>query len=199
MHTVLTAHGGTYVGPTVPTRWDGERCIDWAVRSQAPVTCLGVEQTERFSDHHGFWLQIDKQTVFCRKGRLKPALLWTKPQALSQQDWRRELAEAWRGTKVDRLVALTCRNAAPDYVQEEWATFMRCLNSCFLSALTKLAIRQGEVGAQAPKALKQAGLSAKGKPGTLQWVSEAVRASGNPQPGEHLRKLRRLLARLYEV
>ena len=78
---------------------------------------------------------------------------------------------------MDRLVALTRRNAAPDYVQEEWDTFMRCLNCCFLSALTRLAIRQDEVGAQAKKALKQAGLSAKGKPGTFQWVSEAVRAA----------------------
>ena len=203
LRTVLTAHGGTYVGPAVPTRWEGERCIDWAVKSQVPAKCLGIEDTERFSDHHGFWLHIDKQTVHHRKGRLKPAPLWTKPQALSQEDWRRELAEAWKRTNntaiFKRLVALTRLNAAPDYVQEEWDTFMSCLNSCFLSALSKLAARQDEVGAQTRKALKQAGLSAKGKPGTFQWVSEAVRASGNPQPGEHLRKLRRRLARLYEV
>ena len=63
LHTVLTAHGGRYVGPTGPTRWDGDRCIDWAVSSLSQVTCLGIEDSERFSDHHGFWLRVAQRTV----------------------------------------------------------------------------------------------------------------------------------------
>ena len=203
VHTVLTAHGGNYVGPTVPTRWQGDRCIDWAVASSTQVECLGIEDSERFSDHHGFWLRAPNQTVTRWKGRLKQAPAWTKPPALSQQDWRKELERAWEGVcrsaDFASLNVLFAQPPNPDYVQEEWDVFMSCLNRCFLSALGNLAVRQDEVGAFAKQALKQPGLSAKGRPGIFQWIPETLNCSGDPQPGEQLRKIRRRLARLYEL
>ena len=69
MHTVLTAHGGTFLGPSGPTRWQGDRCIDWAVASFAQAEVLGIEDSERFSDHRGFWLKVAKQTVAYRRGQ----------------------------------------------------------------------------------------------------------------------------------
>ena len=203
VHTVLTAHGGTFLGPSGPTRWQGDRCIDWAVASLAQAEVLGIEDSERFSDHRGFWLKVAKQTVAYRRGRLRPAPSWTKPPALSKQDWRQVLTQAWEevcsSADYGRLNTLITRSAQPDAVQEEWHVFMRCLNCCFLSALGSLAVRQDEVGVYARQALRQTGLSAKGRPGSFQWVPEALKSSGDPQPGEHLRKIRRRLARLYEL
>ena len=77
---------------------------------------------------------------------------------------------------------------------------MRCINHCFISALQAAQNHHSSsVRDSATKLLSQSCWGAKGRPAVFQWVQEGTRSAGDPQPGEHLRKLRRRLARLHEV
>ena len=138
-----------------------------------------------------------------RKGRLKPAPRWKKPEVLSSETWMQALEATWNEQVVQHSVYLRpqqdlqsrqCNNQQS--VQAQWEDFMTCLNLCFTKAISLLLQSQSDPEViRALQALqKQAGLSAKGRVAKHQWVSDAGLAAPNPSPGEKGRKLRRTLA-----
>ena len=205
---VLRAHGGQLVATDgSPTRWGGNRVIDWAAQSTfegARVAWAGTA-TERFSDRKGYWLRLAAGIAERHKGRLKPAPKWLQPPHISKEDWMKKLAKAWAeqvlGSECCELVQsylnATTRPATQQAVQEPWNAFMSCLSACY-DAATNDAVRSlGCCASGEPP--RPPGFSAKGRQAHFQWVPEQVGSPSNPTQGEGLRKLRRRLARLYEV
>ena len=206
VYSFLQAHGGQAVGSA--TRWDANRAIDWAVQRGQLTTFEGVESGQKLSDHQGFWLLLPSRMAEPRRGRLKPCSTWKRPENLSKSGWQTLLSKAWQKQvtgsgslqTLGTLLELNSPQDARAHVQQEWDLFMLCLNQCFQDALS-MACNSPEqsVRNSARTLLKQTGRAAKGRPAVFQWVPDCTRAAGDPSEGENVSKLRRKLARTYEV
>ena len=87
-------------------------------------------------------------------------------------------------------------------VQIEWNLFIKNLNQCFTGAYENLMLQPGlsdDHMHELAQRLKKPGRRAKGAIATFQWFQDACSRRGHPNPGEKIRKLRRSLARLFEV
>ena len=87
-------------------------------------------------------------------------------------------------------------------VQMEWNLFIKNLNQCFIGAYENLMLQPGlsdDHIHELAQRLKKPGRRAKGAIATYQWFQDACSRRGHPNPGEKIRKLRRSLARLFEV
>ena len=207
---LLFSFGATLISlPTEPTRWQGRTCIDWAmgrVSQKSDVKFDRVENNVVLSDHKGFWINLLQLRLSPWKGRLPPSPGWYKPPSVSSEKWNSVLERAWSEITNGSCFGLRldlAQHPRPDQgkIQEEWDLFMVCLQECFISAIEILRLETSceDLLHELQGLKEQPGLNAKGAVAYHQWCLESTRAAGNPAPGEGLRKLRRKLARLFEV
>ena len=78
---------------------------------------------------------------------------------------------------------------------------MSCLNVGFRRALLKIQQNtdQTDLKKEVDAVLTKPGASVKGRKGQFQWCSVSTRAKGDPDGSAFLRRLRRKLARAYEL
>lgn len=203
----FTAHGGTLVpGQNTSTRWNGRRIIDWAFQSRPVVASTWVNSEVKFSDHKGVWFELCFEGRDNRRGRLKPAAVWKKPDGLSSEKWQEALDSTWDSLWDADDIFLQLKNLinvnSPDIctLQQTWDTYMLALNKVYRTAIVGIhAQADGAMERQTRTMLRQSGQNQKGAVAKHQFVTSATRLAGNPAAGESLRKLRRNLARFHEV
>lgn len=122
----------------------------------------------------------------------KPSPKYHRPATLESEDWNDILETVWNTTvaHTEDYGALTRAlqtkaDGNQQQIQLEWDLFMSCLNVGFRRALLKI--------------LTKPGASVKGRNGQFQWCSVSTRAKGDPGGSQFLRRLRRKLARAYEL
>ena len=194
-------------GQSSATRWTGHRIIDWAMQSCTRGRFLSVNSTVKLSDHKGLWLEVESSASVPRRGRLKPAPLWSKPSTVPSDEWLTRLAAQWHQLSQEDddfsalQMALSQQSSpcSPDGVQTTWNLFMVVLNKMFVQALQALCSENSDAGQEARRLLAQNGRWHKGLPAEHQWVNLTLCKSGNPQLNERGRKLRRQLARAHEA
>lgn len=209
--TFLRTHRGHLVGTGLePTRWNGERCIDFAFSKPHNLLHDGGFLTSKLSDHKGNVYSSDlKDVLDNRIGRLKPTPSWTKPEDIPTEAWQEALETAWkRVTTGDPLFKVLTQKIDPSKeqgdprdVQLVWDEFNRFLRETFMGAFQDL-INQGQtemVTEELRKLMTKPGRHHKGCTSQFQWYNNGLKNGNHLGEGEKLRKTRRRLARLYEA
>lgn len=138
----------------------------------------------------------------------KPSPKYHRPATLESEDWNDILETVWNTTvaHTEDYGALTRAlqtkvDGNQQQIQLEWDLFMSCLNVGFRRALLKIQqnIDQTDLKKEVDAVLTKPGASVKGRKGQFQWCSVSTRAKGDPGGSEFLRRLRRKLARAYEL
>jgi hypothetical protein len=194
------------------SRWTSNRVIDWCMtNTMNALTYVSHNSSVHLSDHKGFWIQLNQGTVIKVQGRLRPSPRWDKPDAISSEDWQQCLEDMWGRLhntsetfqKLDQSLntEIDIGECDQNWVQSEWDLFMSCLRELFLRTLDKLAhdSPEGPLQTEVRNKLRQNGSRHKGNCAKFQLVNCCTRTKGDPSPGEHVRRLRRTLARAYEV
>lgn len=208
----LSLHGGSLLGdPSKGSRWKSERFIDWGMKSRhCQAHYDGQHDSIQISDHIGFWVQMTNPVQSTRKGRLKLSPSWKIPSWLSREDWIQALENIWNteiiGSSSFGLLQSLC-NSSPNsvnqqLVQQEWDLFNRCLAQCFHKTLVSLraaGLADPALTTELETMIKQNGLAVKGQTAQFQWINDSQPSRGDPNPGEKLRKLRKQVARCYEL
>lgn len=211
----LRLHGGAFVGKNSKgSRWTSDRQIDWGWCSPSNIAQYDGQHDQydhvKISDHIGFWIILNKPVSPTKRGRVKPGPRWTVPSWMSQDDWIQQLETSWKqlvepSDEYRLFVALSQRPYSQndqDLVQRQWDHFQKCLHMCFIFTYRQLLTTPGLKPDQTDEVkarLKQNGLSSKGSLAQFQWVNEPGHQIGDSGPGEHTRRLRRKIARLYEI
>ena len=170
----------------------------------------GQHDHVKVSDHIGFWIILNKPVSPTKRGRVKPGPRWTVPSWMSQDDWIQQLETSWKqlvepSDEYRLFVALSQRPYSQndkDLVQRQWDHFQKCLHMCFIFTYRQLLTTPGLKPDQIDEVkawLKQNGLSSKATLAQFQWVNEPGHQIGDSGTGEHTRRLRRKIARLYEI
>ena len=169
------SHNGQYI----PSRWKGNRPIDFAATNDATVSVRPIFRDERISDHK--ILQLDLETSFERSCHhsLVPTLCLAKPAAVSLEEWRQALARAFEGLVVDWALD----------VEAQWAQLCDVIEACCLHAFDLVKRSAAHISQRVrPK-------------GSLPAVrEECLQDARQPDAeGAHIRSLNRFLGRLQEV
>ena len=207
----LTLQKGCLLGnPEIGSRWDSSKFIDWGMCSSPEVASFeGHHDHVSISDHKGFWVHVHQISCSSIRGRLKPAPAWIKPSWLDSCEWVELLEHSWtkiRTTPTHATWEKSMHRPSDSVdsvdVQIEWNLFIKNLNQCFIGAYENLMLQPGlsdDHIHELAQRLKKPGRRAKGAIATFQWFQDACSRRGHPNPGEKIRKLRRSLARLFEV
>ena len=200
--------GAKYLGPPSEqaTRWEGRRCIDWIMGSSSRISSVKLQSDVVLSDHQGILFHFQPGGLQDqRKGRLKPAPYWPRPPDIDSDTWQEALTKAWNehvtGLEEFQRLCEYCDNDIPllqNEIQTQWNCFMSCLSSCFMKAIRNLH----DLNQNSPhldRFLRRAGAKTKGQIAQFQWITEQAAQSNHPTEGERTRKLRRHLARCYEL
>ena len=168
-----------------------------------------VNQRVHISDRKGQVFQIYEAASAVKRGRLKPGPKWTRPTWLSPEEWMEVLETSWSNHVVgcpthQRLMnhfEVTFLDCTQLDVQKEWDLYMECLRSCFLHAYQFLLQRgvSDEQQMELVRILKTPGVRTRGAMAQFQWVNGHNPVKGDPYPGEPLRRVRRQLARSFEI
>ena len=130
IQTTLECYRGAVLAQNSPTRWEGNREVDWIATSQSDQVvqprCLELH----FSDHKPVFSEVSVQARDCVLGTFKQAVAWPLPEGLSVSDWRNVLEEVWREQQAPFPAGPSC--------QEKWDEFMVQLDSLFRSATTRV-------------------------------------------------------------
>ena len=72
----------------VPSRWKGNRCIDWALFNDASVQCDMTYSPEKVSDHKVILFQVSWPVRHANAQRLVPTATLCRPANTALADWR---------------------------------------------------------------------------------------------------------------
>ena len=190
-----------------PTRWDGTRCIDWAMAC-APTECFpeyqGLERQIHISDHIGIRFLLNVDARYPWRGRLGTAPIWKKPEMIEPDKWIEALELSWshvgRSSEGMQLQESQVLPPTIHNMQKGWDSFMSCLNKCYYDAYAATLEKcqnENDV-AELKKVMEKPGQRYKGGTTKHQWVTDCTKAN-DPSPGQTGRSLRRRLARAFEI
>ena len=135
----LDAFGGVAVSVDRPTRWEGNRCVDWALTNR-PRLCHTPELVDiHLSDHIPVSLVVDGLGHALCLGSLKCTASLHCPTGVDRALWERAVSDQWTGNpEVARFVHFLHHSVVSD-VQGEWDRFQALLTACVLDAYAWLA------------------------------------------------------------
>ena len=173
-----------------PTRWKGNREIDWGIGNFPQHCSTPVFHEICIGDHKLLDFRIEVPKLDLQIGSLAPTADFSRPDEVCTSVWRQALNDAWNnlgivGSSFDGLT-----------VQESWDLFMLSLDRMFRTALHSLD-HQGLLSAESVKRVQRR-CNAKGVvPG---WRSRNWARSQNTWGKGSMKvvKIRKRLARLYE-
>ena len=117
----------------LPTRWNGDRCVDYAV-SSLPVHCMQVSLgTEKISDHKILKVQCAKCLPHAPSFKLRKVDPYPKPDGMLLAEWRNILSAVWQEqhwTPPEFLIT-------QESVDALWHCFNECLENTFRIAYAK--------------------------------------------------------------
>ena len=93
---VARAMGGFYHGTGQPTRWEGNREIDWLACNRPQSLEPVVFGEARLSDHKPLVVQVRQPYTPVQVGVLPRTGDLRRPLGISTEDWRQALEDAWQ-------------------------------------------------------------------------------------------------------
>ena len=172
-------------GILLPTRYQGDRCIDYGISSHA--------ESARIADHYSVKFLVTPRTA--SKGAedhscLLPAPSLAKPQSCDRETWQSLVEEEWAEVNLEPVP----EEASQQVIDAAWAEFSHALETCLVRVLNKL--QEGS---------NQVSLSVKpfrtGFKNTVRLIRTPVRRGSKkaPQSSFYERRLCKLLHRLSEL
>ena len=129
IQATLECYRGAVLAQNSPTRWEGNREVDWIATSQtdqvAQPRCLELH----FSDHKVVFSEVAMKLRDCMLGSFKQVASWPLPEGMSCSDWRNVLQDVWQELQTPFPSGRSC--------QEKWDEFM-----CQLDALYRTATKR---------------------------------------------------------
>ena len=195
----LVGYGGFAVTPKVPTRWDGTRCVDWAICNR-PDACENPKLLDvHLSDHIPVCFHIHGLGHALQLGSLARTCTMACPPGVDRSLWERAVSQEWnQNESVQQFLSQLATDAVVS-VQSEWDLFQDLLVSCILSAyrwLSRVGLLTAEVRSNCEKLADQRPF--KGQL-AVHRVLSCAHAGVRHQVGfMAVRKKRRLLARCFQ-
>ena len=91
----LVGYGGFSVAPKVPTRWDGTRCVDWAICNR-PDACENPKLLDvHLSDHIPVCFHIHGLGHALQLGSLARTCTMACPPGVDRSLWERAVSQEW--------------------------------------------------------------------------------------------------------
>jgi hypothetical protein len=136
----LTAFGGVSVSVEKPTRWEGDRCIDWAITNRPRVCSQPLLVNIHLSDHIPVSMLVEGLGHALQFGSLKRTSSLLCPIGVDRALWERAVLDQWNGSsEVSDFITFVQQNDVIN-VQEEWDRFQSLLVvTCILGAYSWLA------------------------------------------------------------
>ena len=198
--TSMSCFGGELISVDEPTRWDGNRCIDWMLtnrpRSVDPPRLVSIV----LSDHIPLDICVHDVPHDVLLGSLRRTAQFCCPPGVDRAYWDNAIQTVWsEHPEVQRFLTFL-ENSPPVSVQEEWDSFQRLLVDVLLQ--TCLVLSQN--GFLTPEVRDVCFCAASQAPFKGQ-MSEYCKFSPSQAGIKHqvgdmaIRKLRRRLARCYEL
>ena len=134
---LLTSFGGYPKRVFRPTRWEGNREIDFLVTNRPALLGDPNTLTARISDHVPLVASLPSAEEDVKQGTLKPTPNFAKPETIEAAHWRLQMKQAWNQQEsLPALEALLQRQQVePD---EEWACYQGLLHRARLPHLGTL-------------------------------------------------------------
>ena len=82
------------LGQLVPSRWKGQRCIDWVLANLTRTQVLTYDPLT-WSDHKADLLELGVSHQGADEGKIFPKKKFEKPSAYTAEEWSRMLEVAW--------------------------------------------------------------------------------------------------------
>ena len=114
----------------LPTRWGGNRCVDYALSTSMSISASAQLGEEKLSDHKILKLQFDKNLPESESVKLRKCDSYPIPEGLLLDEWRALISAAWTEQQWTPP-ALLCTQASIDAV---WDSFSDALECAFRTA-----------------------------------------------------------------
>ena len=195
----LSAFGGMSVSPDKPTRWEGRRCVDWALTNR-PLACDHPELLDvALSDHIPVSLVLNNVGHQVELGSLLRTAQLVCPQGVDHALWEKAIVVNWNDNSEIQNFVTHLETSDAISVQEEWDRFQLLLTCCVLDAydwLSNVGLLSPEVRSVCSRMARQTVW--KGQLAAYKR-SSCAQAGVRHQVGElAVRKKRRLLARCFQ-
>ena len=203
--STLTAVGGVLVHCGNPTRFEGNRNIDWFLTNRPNwFTTPEVNNKLHLSDHKAVTTLADVQLPVAQSMRYTPQPRWPKPSFLENETWDDLLARAWQEQEQHHKVQNLWNPTTLDYnINLEWSQFPQALSKTYRKATCmaleiaveekhkeEIIARLGQPGSRNGKGVKEV---------CLQNINHVVRKAGYHRTTFADRKIANRLARLHEA
>ena len=198
--TTMACFGGEVVTVDEPTRWEGNRCIDWMItnrpRACGPPCLLSIV----LSDHVPIEVLLHNVPHDVLLGRLRRTTQFTCPSGVDRAYWDNTIQTVWSEDIEVQSFLTFLENNPPVSVQDEWDSF-QCLLVQVMQKTCLALSQNGFLTAEARDACFCAASQTPFKGQVAQYHrTSAAQAGVRHQVGDlAIRKLRRLLARCYEL
>ena len=116
--------------PNSPTRWEGNREVDWIATSQTDQVAQPRCLEPHFSDHKVVFSEVAMKVRGCMLGSFQQAASWPLPEGMSCSDWRNVLQDVWQELQAPFPSGLSC--------QEKWDEFMCQLDTLYRTATKRV-------------------------------------------------------------
>ncbi|CAL1138292.1 unnamed protein product [Cladocopium goreaui] len=180
---VAGAMHGSVCGLGAPTRWDGNREIDFFLVNRPDLASAVSSLALKLSDHKILQMQLAVSVQSPTTASLQKGPDLTKPTHVESEQWREVVEKAWEQTTQD--IKGVASPFAECTVQEHWERIQALFRQTYQHAFRQVAVRHSEKK-----------LALKGQNANVKWRSQAARG---PRPENGHRKVRRKLARWYEL
>ena len=197
VETVMESFGGVVRSCGLPTRWKGERCVDWAMANYPQNASVPWLLSTAISDHIPLAFDVVLTAGPLLRGTLQSGPSWVKPSGVPLDLWRQVVELCWsRHPCVDQLSQVLLSDRLD--VQVEWDLFQQVLQESLRTAIETLRVHDGlheDVAKQCDRMLAQRGV----KGCMARFRREQLKGGVRQEIGSlNIRKRRHWLARLYE-
>ena len=124
---VYDAHPDMDDANWLPTRWNANRCVDYAI-SNLPLHCISAcLGEEKLSDHRILKLLCEKCLSTAMSSKLRKCDRYFKPEGMLQDEWRNLLDSAWKEQCWITPALLNTQES----VDDAWSSFCITLEKAF--------------------------------------------------------------------
>ena len=192
IQTTLESYGGRVLAQGIPTRWEGNREIDWVASDFPSQVSSPFCPDLHFSDHKVVQCSVDIKAREGITGNLLGSASWRKPQGLTTAQWRDALEKAWEELSPET----PCEECS---CQQQWDEFMLLLDQLFRRSLGSVI---HEIPSESERhACQQQVWHGRAKAQPPKWTQRPWVRRGplSSDANMAIRKARRRLARMYEL
>ena len=93
--TCMCCFGGVPVSVNQPTRWQGNRCVDWMMTNRPRAVSEPRLLSVVLSDHIPVEIDVFHAVHDVKLGRLRPTAMLACPDGVDREFWERAVASAW--------------------------------------------------------------------------------------------------------